>query len=113
MTRFTGAHYRALALLDSCQDGCTEAMMLAHGHPIETIVDLIRADLASVQTEHRGCGTPIEVARFKINAKGRLARHMPRAKKVSRQSAVKAALRRYPQLTREEAEQITFAFGFR
>jgi len=87
-------------------------MMLAHDHSIETLVDLIRADLASVQTEHRGRGTPIEVARVKINAKGRLALHMPRAKKVSHEAAVKAALRIYPQLTREQAEQITLAFGF-
>jgi hypothetical protein len=57
MTRFTGAHYCALALLDSCQDGCTEPTMLAHGHSIETLVHLIRADLASVQTEHWGRGS--------------------------------------------------------
>jgi len=112
MTRFTGAHYRALALLDSCLDGCTEPTMLAHGHSIETLVHLIRADLASVQTEHWGRGSPIEVARIKINAKGRLALRMPRAKKVTHKAAIKAALKIYPQLTREEAEQITLAFGF-
>jgi hypothetical protein len=87
-------------------------MMLAHDHSIETLVDLIRADLASVQTEHRGRGTPIEVARVKINAKGRLALQMPRAKKVSHEAAVKTTLRIYLLLTREEAEQITLGIRF-
>jgi hypothetical protein len=31
---------RALELLDPCRDGCTEALMLAHGFSIEQMVEL-------------------------------------------------------------------------
>jgi hypothetical protein len=33
---------RALELLASCRDGCTEAMMLAHGFTIPQMVELLR-----------------------------------------------------------------------
>jgi hypothetical protein len=35
------ARRRALELLASCRDGCTEAMMLAHGFTIEQICKLV------------------------------------------------------------------------
>jgi hypothetical protein len=38
---------RALALLAACRDGCTEAMMLAHGVTIGQVVELVNAGLAS------------------------------------------------------------------
>ena len=38
---------RALILLASCPDGCTEAVMQAHGFTIEQIAELIRAGLAT------------------------------------------------------------------
>jgi hypothetical protein len=34
---------RALELLASTRDGCTEAIMLAHGFTVELMVELIRA----------------------------------------------------------------------
>jgi hypothetical protein len=34
-------HRRALELLASCRDGCTEAIMLAHGFTIEQMVELV------------------------------------------------------------------------
>ena len=104
-------YLRALALLASCPNGCTGATLLVeHDHSSETIVGLIHAGHASVQTKHLG-GT-IEIARIKITAKGRLALRMPRAKIETRDEAVNAALRAYPHLTYEEAEKITTAFGF-
>jgi len=42
---------RALELLASCRDGCTEAIMLAHGFTVEQMVEIIRAGLATAQTE--------------------------------------------------------------
>jgi hypothetical protein len=34
---------RALALLTSCPDGCSEAVMVAHGFSIEQMVELVQA----------------------------------------------------------------------
>jgi hypothetical protein len=42
---------RALELLASSRDGCTEAIMLAHGFTIEEMVELVRAGVATAQTE--------------------------------------------------------------
>jgi hypothetical protein len=104
-------HLRVLALLASCPNGCTGATLLVeHDHSSETIVGLIQAGHASVQTKHLG-GT-IDIARFKITAKGRLALRVPDAKIETHDEAVKAALKAYRHLTHEEAEEITRAFGF-
>jgi hypothetical protein len=35
---------RALELLASCRNGCTEAIMLAYGFSIDMMVELIRAE---------------------------------------------------------------------
>ena len=102
---------RVLALLASCPDGFTEATLLVeHDHSSETIVDLIRAGLATLQTKH--LGKPITTTRVKITAKGRLALGVPRAKIETRDEAVNAALKVYRHLTYKEAEEITRAFGF-
>jgi hypothetical protein len=42
---------RALELLASCRDGCTEAIMIAHGFTIPMMVELINAGLATGQVE--------------------------------------------------------------
>jgi len=42
---------RALELLAACPDGCTEAIMLAHGFSIDMMVELINSGLATLQTE--------------------------------------------------------------
>jgi hypothetical protein len=42
---------RALELLASCRDGCTEAMMLAHGFSIPQMVELVEAGLATATAE--------------------------------------------------------------
>jgi hypothetical protein len=65
---------RAIELLASCRDGCTEAIMLAHGFTIEQMVELARAGLATVQAERVVAGgKSIEVARAKITARRTLA----------------------------------------
>jgi hypothetical protein len=44
-------------LLASCRDGCTEAIMSAHGFSIDMLVELINTGLASASTERVVAGT--------------------------------------------------------
>jgi hypothetical protein len=65
---------RALELLASCHDGCTEAMMLAHGFTIDDMVALAHAGLATATAERVVAGSrTIEVARVRITEAGRRA----------------------------------------
>ena len=67
-------HRRALELLSSCRDGCTEAIMLAHGFTTEQMIDLMRAGLATATAERVVAGRhTIEVARVRITEAGRRA----------------------------------------
>jgi hypothetical protein len=43
--------YRALRLLAESRNGCTEAVMLAHGFTVEILIDIVRVGLAIAQTE--------------------------------------------------------------
>jgi hypothetical protein len=62
---------RALELLDASRDGCTEAIMLAHGFKVEFLVGLINDRLATAQTERMiAGGRPVEVIRFRITEAG-------------------------------------------
>jgi hypothetical protein len=63
---------RALELLASCRNGCTEAMMLAHGFTVPQMVELLRAGLATATAERVVAGRrTIEVARVRITNPGR------------------------------------------
>ena len=65
---------RALELLEASIDGCTEAIMLAHGISVELMVELVRAGLAMAKAERVvAAGRTIEVARVRITEAGRLA----------------------------------------
>jgi hypothetical protein len=65
---------RALELLASCPEGCTEAIMLAHGFTIPQTVELVRAGLASATAERVVAGNrTIELARVRITDAGRRA----------------------------------------
>jgi hypothetical protein len=65
---------RALELLDHNRDGCTEAMMLAHGFTIPQMVELVRAGLATATAERVVAGSrKIEVATVRITEAGRKA----------------------------------------
>jgi hypothetical protein len=58
---------RALELLASCGvEGCTQALMMAHGFSIEDMVELVRAELATVSAEH----IVMDVLRLRITDKG-------------------------------------------
>jgi hypothetical protein len=65
---------RALELLAASPDGCSEAIMVAHGFTVDTLVKLIRAGLATAGTERVVAGGRwIEVARVRITDAGRRA----------------------------------------
>jgi hypothetical protein len=63
---------RALELLASSRDSCTEAILLAHGFTMAHMVQLVRAGLATATTERVVAGRLVlEVARVKITEAGR------------------------------------------
>ena len=65
---------RALELLASCRDGCTGAIMIAHGFTVPQMVELIRAGLASAHSGRMVAGgKPIEVTVVRITEAGRQA----------------------------------------
>jgi hypothetical protein len=65
---------RALELLAGSRDGCTEAIMLAHGFSIEQMVELVNAGLATAKAERMVASSrTFEVARVRITEAGRLA----------------------------------------
>jgi hypothetical protein len=65
---------RALELLASCRDGCTEAILLAHGFTVDRIVELVRAGLATAHTQRVIVGRrAVEIAHVKITEAGRRA----------------------------------------
>jgi hypothetical protein len=65
---------RALELLASCRDGCTEVLMIAHGFTVEQMVDLCIAGLAIAAPEHMVAGErTFEVVRMTIAEAGRRA----------------------------------------
>ena len=74
MGGFSGDHYRALRLVSSYPNGCSERLMLWNGVTVETMVDLIRGGLARAETIKRlDRGRPTRVARLKIMEAGRRA----------------------------------------
>jgi hypothetical protein len=65
---------RTLELLAGSPDGCTEALMLAHGFTVELLVELCMAELAIATPERMVAGgRTVEVARMRITDGGRRA----------------------------------------
>jgi hypothetical protein len=65
---------RALELLAASRDGCTEAIMLAHGFTVAQMVELVRAGLATATPERMVAGgKAMEIARVRITEAGRRA----------------------------------------
>jgi hypothetical protein len=63
-----------LSRLRWLRDGCTEAILLAHGFTIPLMVELVRAGLATATAERVVAGKrKIEVARVRITEAGRRA----------------------------------------
>ena len=65
---------RALRLLAEHPNGCTGAVLLAHGFSLELLNELIGAGLATASTESMMRGSkPVEILRVKITEAGRRA----------------------------------------
>jgi hypothetical protein len=65
---------RALELLASCDNGCPEGILHAHGLAISDMVELVHAGLAKSSAERVTAGSrTMEVARVRITAAGRRA----------------------------------------
>ena len=64
---------RALDLLAASADGCTEAVMLAHGFSIDIMVELINAGLATKPERILVGGYQEERTRVRITEEGRRA----------------------------------------
>jgi hypothetical protein len=61
-------------LADCPQEGCTEAIMLAHGFTIEQMVELVRAGLATATAQRVKAGRErMEIAMLRITDAGRWA----------------------------------------
>jgi hypothetical protein len=73
---------RALELLAASPDGCTAAILLAHGFKSDRLVELINAGLAGVTTERVIAGDrAIQVTRVQITDAGRQALDRPKARR--------------------------------
>jgi hypothetical protein len=65
---------RALELLAGCgHQGCSEALMKAHGFTIKQMVELVRAGLATTPQRVRAGRDTVEVATLRISEAGRRA----------------------------------------
>jgi hypothetical protein len=65
---------RALELLASCPDGCSEVLMAAHGVPAPLLAELVRDGLAAeLAGRVVAGGHTIEVTRVRITEAGRRA----------------------------------------
>jgi hypothetical protein len=65
---------RALELLANSRDGCTEAILLAHGFTVPQMVELVRTGLATAHTRRVVVARrTIEIAYMKITEAGRQA----------------------------------------
>ena len=65
---------RALTVLADNRDGCTKAILLAHGFKSQLLAELVGTKLVTEHSERvmQG-GRPINVTRMRITAAGRLA----------------------------------------
>jgi hypothetical protein len=63
-----------LELLAASADGCTDALLRAHGFSLEVIINVVSTRLATPKAERvfTAAGRAIEVTRVKITEAGRL-----------------------------------------
>ena len=65
---------RALELLAGSREGCSKAMMRAHGFSIDMLVELVKVGLATTKRERMVAGgRQTDVARVRITEAGRQA----------------------------------------
>jgi hypothetical protein len=69
----TAERKRALRMLTRSPDGCTEAILLAHGFKIEMLAGLVLDGLATAAQETVSAGRRLKVVRLMIADAGRRA----------------------------------------
>jgi hypothetical protein len=63
---------RLLLLLAESPDGCTDALLTAHGFRLDVLISIVSVALATAQPERTfGAGKPVEVTRVRITDAGR------------------------------------------
>jgi hypothetical protein len=80
--RRSAERHRALELLAASPDGCTAAILMAHGFKSDRLAELINAGLASVTIERVTAGDRrVKVTRVQITDAGRQALERPKARR--------------------------------
>ena len=70
----TADERRFLKLLTDSEDGCTTALLVAHGFGFDLMVAVVKAGLATATPERTfAAGKPVEVTRVRITEAGRRA----------------------------------------
>ena len=65
---------RLLELLAESAEGCTDAVLTAHGFTLDVLISIVSAEFATATPERTfAAGKPIEVTRVRITEKGRRA----------------------------------------
>jgi len=66
---------RLLDLLSASDDGCTDALLRAHGFTLEVIINIVSTGLATAKAERTfaAAGRAIELTRVRITDAGRRA----------------------------------------
>lgn len=65
---------RMLELLAASDDGCTDALLLAHSFTLDAIISIVSAEFATAKPERTfAAGKPVETTRVRITEAGRRA----------------------------------------
>jgi hypothetical protein len=91
VTNLPADQRRALELLASSENGCTEAIMVAHGFGLDVLVEVVRAGLATAHGERvRAGGKTVEVLRVQITGAGTQALLVVQLKEGAASAVVRA-----------------------
>ena len=61
----TADECRMLQLLEAAEDGCTDALLMAHGIALEVIFNVVKAGLATAEAERlHAVSQPIAIVRM-------------------------------------------------
>jgi hypothetical protein len=68
---------RLLELLAAAEDGCTDALLMAHGFALEVIFNVVKAGLATAGAERlHAASQPIEIVRMTDAGRQALTRRL-------------------------------------
>jgi hypothetical protein len=71
----TADERRLLELLAAAEEGCTDALLLAHGFALADIFNMVKAGLATTQAERlHAVSQPVEIVRITDSGRRALAK---------------------------------------